>query len=146
MAATYRLGRGRRLMNAMMRAAIRTGIAPGRYVLLTVRGRKSGKPHSTPVIVLAHRGDRWLVAPYGERAWVRNARAAGEVTLNRGRHRETVAIEEVSPEEAAPVLKHYLTQTPITCPFFDVTPESPLADFLREAPQHPVFRLGRATG
>jgi len=29
-------------------------------------------------------GHRWLVAGYGPVNWVRNARAAGEVTLSRG--------------------------------------------------------------
>ena len=143
MAPSYRLGLGRRLLNALVRAALWAGFAPRRFALLTVPGRRSGTPHSTPVIVLRRGADRWLVAPYGERAWVKNARAAGRVTLSRGRRRVTVPIEEVGAEEAGPVLKEYLTQTPITRRFFDVTPDSPLADFVREAPRHPVFRLGR---
>ena len=142
MATTYRLGLGRRILNALVRGALWAGIAPPRFALLTVPGRRSGKPHSTPVIVLRRGADRWLVAPYGERAWVKNARAAGQVTLSRGRRRVTVPAEEVGAEEAGPVLKDYLLQTPITRPFFDVAPEAPLADFVREAPRHPVFRLG----
>jgi hypothetical protein len=82
------------------------------------------------------------VAPYGERAWVKNARAAGTVTLSRGCRDETVRVEEVSAVEAAPVLKQYLGETPITRKFFSVAPDAPLADFIREAPRHPVFRLG----
>ena len=142
MATTYRLSLGRRLVNALVRAALWAGIAPTRFALLTVPGRRSGQQRSTPVIVLRRGGDRWLVAPYGERAWVKNARAAGQVTLSRGRRRVTVPIEEVGAEQAGPVLKDYLAQTPITRPFFDVSPDSPLADFVREAPRHPVFRLG----
>jgi hypothetical protein len=84
---------------------------------------------------------RWLVAPYGEVGWVRNARAAGEVTLRRGRRAETVAIVEVVPAEAAPVLKRYVSEVPITRPYFDVTPASDLAAFAAEAARHPVFRL-----
>ena len=143
MAAPYRLGLGRRILNTLVRGALWAGIAPTRFALLTVPGRRSGKPHSTPVIVLRRGADRWLVAPYGERAWVKNARAAGRVTLSRGRRRVTVPVQEVGAEEAGPVLKDYLGQTPITRPFFDVAPEAPLADFVREAPRHPVFRLGR---
>ena len=60
-------------------------------------------------------------------ACVRNARAAGEVTLSRGRRAETVAIVESPPAEAAPVLKRYVTGVPITRPYFDVTPASDLA-------------------
>ena len=146
MAATYRLSIGRRIGNALMRAALWTGVAPARFALLTVPGRRSGKPHSTPVIVLRHGGERWLVAPYGERAWVRNARAAGRVALSRGRRRVTVPVEEVGPDEAESVLKDYLEQTPITRPFFNVAPDAPVEDFVREAPRHPVFRLGAPTG
>jgi hypothetical protein len=54
-----------------------------------------------------------IVAPYGEVGWVRNARAAGQVTLRRGRRSEAVSIIEVSPENAAPVLKKYLVQVPV---------------------------------
>ncbi|HEV8641934.1 MAG TPA: nitroreductase family deazaflavin-dependent oxidoreductase [Methylomirabilota bacterium] len=143
MADTYQLWEGRRLLNALVRVAVRLGVAPKRFYLLTVRGRKSGRLYSIPIIVLTRGGERWLIAPYGERAWVRNARAAGRVTLSRGRQRETLAVREVGPEEAAPILKQYLGETPITRRFFDVTPEAPLADFAREAPRHPVFRLVR---
>jgi deazaflavin-dependent oxidoreductase (nitroreductase family) len=142
MAAAYRLGLGRRLVNLLVRGALWAGIAPTRFALLTVPGRRSGTPHSTPVIVLRRGAGRWLVAPYGERAWVRNARAAGRVTLSRGRRRVTVPVEEVGAEEAGPVLQAYLARTPVTRPFFGVAPDSPLADFVREAPRHPVFRLG----
>jgi deazaflavin-dependent oxidoreductase (nitroreductase family) len=145
MADTYRLWEGRRLLNALVRVAVRLGVAPKRFYLLTVRGRKSGRPYSIPIIVLSRGGERWLIAPYGERAWVRNARAAGRVTLSRGRQRETLAVREVGPEDAAPILKQYLGQTPITRRFFDVTPQAPLADFAREAPRHPVFRLVRTS-
>ncbi len=144
MAETYRLTLPRLMANAAMRAALWAGVAPKRYALLTVRGRKSGRQFSTPVIILDRPDGRWLVSPYGEREWVKNARAAGQVTLSRGRRRATVPIEEVGVDEAAPVLKDYLAHTPITRPFFDVTPDAPLADVVREAPRHPVFRLGHA--
>jgi deazaflavin-dependent oxidoreductase (nitroreductase family) len=128
-------------VNAVVRLAVWTRLAPERFHLLVVRGRLSGRPRSTPIIVHAQGGHRWLVAPYGERAWVRNARAAGRVMLRRGWRTETVTVEEVGALEAAPVLKQYLGETPITRPFFAATPDAPLADFVREAPDHPVFRL-----
>jgi deazaflavin-dependent oxidoreductase (nitroreductase family) len=106
-----------------------------------VRGRKSGQPYSTPVTLVEENGQRWLVAPYGEVGWVRNARAAGIITLSRGRKYESVSIVELPPEDAAPVLKEYLAQAPVVRPFFDVTPKSELADFVAEAPRHPVFRI-----
>jgi hypothetical protein len=72
---------------------------------------------------------------------VRNARAAGQVTLSRGRRSETVAMVELEPAEAAPVLKQYVTEVPITRPFFEARPDSPLEAFASEAPRHPVFRI-----
>jgi deazaflavin-dependent oxidoreductase (nitroreductase family) len=137
----YELTFWRRLANAAMRLALRLGIAPRRYALLTVRGRKSGRAYSTPVIVLRQNSARFLVAPYGERSWVRNARAAGEVTLSRGGVAETLRIEELDADEAAPLLKRYVQETPITRPYFAVAPDAPVDAFVAEAPRHPVFRL-----
>src|SRR5262245_2848006 len=131
----------RRLTNAAVRFGVRIGIVPRRFYLLTVRGRKSGNPIRFPPSCSLGKGQRWLVAPYGERMWVKNARAAGRVTLSRRLQKETVALQEVGPLEAAPVLKQYLSETPITRRFFSVTPAAALADFVREAPRHPVFRV-----
>lgn len=142
MTATYRLTIPRRIINLLMKAFLRLGLAPRKYYMLTVRGRKSGKLYSTPVIIMEDNGQRWLVAPYGERAWVKNARAEGQVVLSRGRHSEAVAIrEELDPAQSAPVLKRYITEVSITRKFFDVTPSSPLEEFIAEAPRHPVFRI-----
>lgn len=140
MAKTYALGASRRLVNAGISPLARLGVAGRHTYILTVRGRKTGRVYSTPVI-LVEDGERWLVAPYGEVGWVRNARAAGEVEITRSRRSETMSIEEVAPEQAAPVLKQYLKSVSVVRPFFDVTPESPLDEFVTEAPRHPVFRL-----
>jgi len=88
-------------------------------------------------------GQRWLVAPYGEVAWVRNARVSREVTLSRGKRVERFVLFDVEPDEAASVLKRYVAQVPVTRPFFDVTRRSSLEAFAAEAARHPVFRLVR---
>lgn len=140
MARTYRLGVSRRLVNALIGPLARLGLAGRHTYILTVRGRKTGRAYSTPVRLIEN-GERWLVAPYGEVGWVRNARAAGEMEINRAGRSETLSIEEVAPEQAAPVLKQYLRSVPVVRPFFDVTPDSPLGEFVTEASRHPVFRL-----
>jgi deazaflavin-dependent oxidoreductase (nitroreductase family) len=122
-------------------ALTRRGLGDRHTYVLTVAGRKTGKSHSTPVRLVEIGAGRWLVAPYGEVAWVRNARAAGEVTLARGGRDETFRIEELNPAQAAPVLRDYLKAVAVVRPFFGVRPDSPLADIEREAPHHPVFRL-----
>ncbi|GIW07458.1 MAG: hypothetical protein KatS3mg060_2263 [Dehalococcoidia bacterium] len=141
MARTYRLNFQRKLANRLMRALLRLGVAPNTTYLLTVRGRKSGRPHTTPVTLVEEGGRRWLVAPYGPVNWVRNVRAAGQVTLARGRRSETVKIEELAPSDAAPVLRLYATRVPITRPYFDASPDAPVEAFAAEAARHPVFRI-----
>jgi deazaflavin-dependent oxidoreductase (nitroreductase family) len=119
-----------------MRLLLRLGLAPRTTVLLTVPGRRSGAPRSTPVTLVEEDGQRWLVAPYGPVGWVHNTRAAGHVELSRGRRSETVRVRELGPEAAAPVLKAYVERVPITQSYFDAAPDAPLAAFVAEAPKH----------
>jgi deazaflavin-dependent oxidoreductase (nitroreductase family) len=109
--------------------------------MLTVPGRKSGEYHSNPVSIVQDGENKYLVSPYGEVNWVKNSRAAGEVTLGRGGRSTRYAIEEVSPEVSGQVLKMYMTQETITQPYFDAKPISPVEEFIAEAHRHPVFRL-----
>jgi deazaflavin-dependent oxidoreductase (nitroreductase family) len=135
----------RKALNAMMAGMLRRGIGPSEIWLLTTRGRKTGTPRTTPVSLVEMDGTRYLVSPYGTPAWVHNARAAGEVTLQRGKRKEVRPIEELGPEQAAPVLKRYVEHERIVRPWFDAKPDAPAEAFVAEAPSHPVFRLGAAT-
>jgi deazaflavin-dependent oxidoreductase (nitroreductase family) len=128
-----------RLNNWLFKGLLRLGIAPKGTYLLSVRGRRSGRLYSTPVILVAQGTQRWLVAPYGAVNWVRNARAAGRVTLSRGRRSETVTVSELGPDASAPVLKAYIQRVRVARPYFDATPASPLEAFAAEAARHPVF-------
>ena len=142
MGRTYRRTLLRRVGNVLMTGALKVGFGPMNTRLLTVRGRKSGREYTTPVN-LVHRDDAWyLVAPYGEVSWVRNARPAGEVTLRKGRSSTVCRIEELHGADAAPVLADYFRQNGITRPFFDAAPSDGDA-WLRETARHPVFRLSQ---
>jgi deazaflavin-dependent oxidoreductase (nitroreductase family) len=113
----YRVTFGKRLTNWLISALIRLGAMPKTSYLLTTRGRRTGRPHTTPVTVVEDHGQRYLVAPYGPVAWVRNARADPLVTLSRGGRSETVRLEEVrDPAEAARVLKRYVEQVALVRP------------------------------
>ena len=90
MARTYRLTPATRLINRLFAGLIKVGIAASYAHILTVRGRTTGRLHSTPVDVIMVGQDRWLVGAYGPSNWTRNARAADEVTLRRGRHSQAV--------------------------------------------------------
>jgi deazaflavin-dependent oxidoreductase (nitroreductase family) len=108
--------------------------------LLTVRGRKSGEPRTTPIWVTVQNGQRWVISPYGQVQWVRNLRAAGEATLTRGRHIERVTAVEPGPQEAAPLLKSTLAEMPsFLRAYFDVTPNSSREEFECEVLKHPIF-------
>ena len=141
MAATFRQTPLRQLGNLLITPLARLGLAGKRTHILTVRGRKSGRRYSTPVQLVIDDGARWLVAPYGEREWVKNARAAGEVDLTRAGRTRRHRIEEVGADEAAPVLREYLRTTPVVTSFFDAEADAPLDAFAAEADRHPVFRL-----
>ncbi len=141
MAKKYQVNGMVRLVNRLTMQLMRWNIARPHAYLLTVRGRKTGKEYSVPVTILEQAGKRYLVPPYGEVNWVRNARVAGRVILTRGKYSETCSISQVSPEDSAPVLKEYLTVEPITRPYFDAGPDSPWEAFVADASRHPVFVL-----
>lgn len=142
MAKTFGVGVVGRTTNAVMAALLRRGVKIGGNVLLTVPGRTSGEPRTTPVTILEWNGERWLQSPYGNVNWVRNLRAAGHATLTRGRQVEPIAVVELTPAEAAPVYKETFATFPAFIKsHFDVTPESPLAAFEAEAARHPMFRV-----
>jgi hypothetical protein len=61
-----------------------------------------------PVNVLTRGNKRYLVAPRGYTEWVRNAIAAGRVSLRKGRRSEEFGIRLVSDEEKPEILKSYL--------------------------------------
>jgi deazaflavin-dependent oxidoreductase (nitroreductase family) len=141
MAETFTLAPWRRAANWSIARMLRLGMPMGNNYLLTVPGRKTGTPHSTPVTLLERGGDRYLVAPYGVVDWVRNARVAGKVTLSRGRIQEHIDIDELEPSDAAPVLKQYVHEVPIVRPYFDADPDSDLELFEADARRKAVFRL-----
>lgn len=141
MTATYRKTLVRRAGNVLIAPLVRLGLAGRRTHILTVRGRKSGTRYSTPVSLVLDDDHRWLVAPYGERQWVKNARAAGEVELTRAGRTTRHRIEEIGPEEAAPILREYLRTTRVVRPYFAAQADAPLEAFQAEADRHPVFRV-----
>ena len=141
MAKTFQVNFATRMRDSLLMTLQRAGVNMGTMSLLTVRGRKSGQPHTVPVRLVEQDGQRWLVAPYGPVQWVRNLRVVGQAMLTRGRRSEAISVTELPAGEAAPILKQYLIHVADVRPYFDVTRDSPLEAFEREAPRHPVFRI-----
>lgn len=136
-----RRGWVRRAVDGLVTAMVRRGTGPRGTVLLTVAGRTSGEPRTTPVTLVERDGVRWLVAPYGPVGWVRNVRAAGVVEARRGRRTERLVAEEVDAATGAPVLRQYLQEVAVVRRVFDVAPGDPVEAFVPLVPTHPVFRL-----
>ncbi len=118
------------------------GIAPNYMVTLEVKGRRSGRIISFPLVIVILDGERYLVSMLGADAtWVRNVRAAGgHATLRHGRT-EQVLLEEVAVEKRARVLKAYLRIAPGARPHIPVDMDASLDEFEKIAAAFPVFRL-----
>lgn len=67
--------------------------------MLTVVGRKFGQPITFPVNPLDFEGQRYLIAVRGESNWLKNARAAGEVSLHRGRNHADWTVTDVTDRD-----------------------------------------------
>ena len=100
-------------MNKVFLALQRTGLGMKELPVLTVPGRKSGKPRSTPLSVLEQEGHRYLLEGFPGADWARNVRAAdGRATLSTGKRREQVRLIELDPQEALPVLRAWPVRIP----------------------------------
>jgi deazaflavin-dependent oxidoreductase (nitroreductase family) len=99
MTQTLHPPRGINLFNAIAKPLLAAGMPMGFNGLLTVRGRKSGVPRTTPIAVINVDGRRWVWSPWGEVHWVRNLRAAGRATVEVRRKTEEVTATELSPAE-----------------------------------------------
>ncbi len=141
MARQFKYTLDRRIVNRTIILMLKFGIAPGSYYLLTVTGRKTGRVYSVPVVLVEEGNARWLVAPYGEVDWVKNARASGRVNLVGRKWSGDFAMRELPPEESAGILKKYLEVYPITKPYFVARAGSDKEEFVQEARSKPVFEL-----
>jgi deazaflavin-dependent oxidoreductase (nitroreductase family) len=93
------------------------GIPLGPNGLLTIRGRKSGLPRTTPVAIVEVSGRRWVWAPWGDVQWVRNLRAAGRATISVRRRKEEVAATELNPAQRVAFFRDILGPHQRNIPF-----------------------------
>jgi deazaflavin-dependent oxidoreductase (nitroreductase family) len=131
-----------RIFNRLFAIAIGFGVGLGHNYVVEVRGRKSGRIFSTPIDLLEAGGRRYLVAPRGDTNWVRNARAAGRVTLRKGHQSDDFAVREVGLAERPELLKAYLDRFALTVQrYFPIPRGSPASEFAPIAERYPVFEL-----
>ena len=139
----YRHTTGARIGNGVITRLVGAGLGPKPLRLVTVRSRQTGKAYSTPVVIVESSGGRYWVAVFGETNTVKNARAAGRITLSRGSAREDVRLTELPASERMPHLRARaaLGVSGMVRPYFNVTPQTSDAELLAIAPEHPVFKL-----
>lgn len=131
-----------RVFNRIFGFLVGLGLGFSYNYLLQVRGRKSGKIYSTPIDLLERGGKRFLVAPRGRTQWVRNAEAAGEITLKKGSKRERFRLRALSDQEKPEILKAYLDQFKREVQrYFPVPAGSPAESFRELVESYPAFEL-----
>jgi deazaflavin-dependent oxidoreductase (nitroreductase family) len=104
-------------MNTLLMAVQKLGIPTGPAMVLTVPGRKSGKPRSTPMTPFRYDDHLYVVAGYPGADWAANARAAGTGTLREGRRSRAVKIVELTAAQARPILRIYPGEVPVGVSF-----------------------------
>lgn len=134
----------------IVKTLLRAGLPLGPMVLLTVRGRKSGEPRTTPVDLFEKDGRSFLVSTHRQESsnWVRNLRVAGEGVLQRRHSRRAITVVELPPDAAGAVLKDVLAPR-LALPLrgfvlrrtFSVSPDAALPTFVEAARSHPVFEI-----
>jgi deazaflavin-dependent oxidoreductase (nitroreductase family) len=131
-----------RLFNRAFGFLVGIGIGPMNSYLLEVRGRKSGRIYSTPVSLVVLDSKDFLVAPRGRTQWARNAEAAGEVSLRRGRVRREFRLRAVPEAERPEILKAYLDSYKSAVQrYFPIPAGSPVTAFASLAAHYPAFEL-----
>jgi len=107
-----------------------------------VRGRRSGRTISFPVVIADWEGAEYLVSMLGEQAnWVTNVRAAGGVAILRRGRRENVTLKEVNVADRAPIIRRYAAVAPGGRPHLGLGRNPPLAECEALAPNTPVFQI-----
>ena len=134
----------RNVFNRAVAGLTRAGISVAGSRVLETKGRTSGEARRTPVNLLTVDGREYLVAARGETQWVRNVRAdGGRLTLIKGRQRQSRIAQQLSGDQAIPVLRAYLKRWSFEVGvFFDgVGADSTDDELRRAASEHPVFAL-----
>jgi deazaflavin-dependent oxidoreductase (nitroreductase family) len=134
-----------RMLTPLARFLLTARLPLGFNGLITIRGRKSGLPRTTPVAIIQVSGRRWVWAPWGDVHWVRNLRAAREATIKFRGRRNYVRATELDPEQRVGFFRDVLGPVARGIPFgfwFIRTVDGvDLNDPLDAAQGRPVFEL-----
>jgi hypothetical protein len=131
--------------NRVVKVLHHLGVPLGTIHVITIPGRSSGQPRSTPVSPLTVAGHRYVIAGLKDSNWARNARAAGHGQLTRGRRQEEITLVEVTdPVLRRRVMTAFPTAVPHGVQFFlriGLVDGSQPADFAAASDRVAVFRI-----
>ena len=134
------------LVTPLVKPLLAAGVPLGFNGLITIRGRTSGLPRTTPIAIIEDpSGRRWVWSPWGEVHWVRNLRAAGRATIEVRRQVEDVVARELDAEERVAFFRDVLAPVasglPLGFTFIRVVDGVDLHDPVGAADGRPVFEL-----
>lgn len=136
----YKVTRKVRMANRFMTSLVKRGKTES--WLLTTIGHSSGQRRTIPVTPVEVGGQRYLVAPYGAQAWVKNLRANPKATLQRGGASIRFTAEEVAPDRTGQVLSmYYAANEKYVGEYMYVPGDKTITDFTSVADRYPVFRV-----
>ena len=133
------------MFTPITRPLLAAGVPLGFNGLLTIRGRKSGLPRTTPVAIIEVSGRRWVWSPWGDVHWVRNLRAAGRATITVRGRKEEVRPTELDPTQRVGFFREVLGPVargmPFGAQFIRIVDGVDLDDPLEAAEGRAVFEL-----
>ena len=133
------------IFNPIARLLLGIGVPLGYNGLLTIRGRKTGEPRSTPIAIIDVGGRRWVWAPWGEVHWVQNLRAAGRATIEVRGRKEEVSARELDDAQRLEFFRNVLRpvthRMPFGVQFIKLVDRVDVDDPVGSAKGRPVFEL-----
>lgn len=136
------------VFSPLLKLLLSIGVPVGANGLITIRGRSSGLPRTTPVAIIEVGRRRWIWAPWGDVHWVRNLRAAGRATITVRRRSEEVTAAELDAAERIvyfrDILGPYARSIPFGVQFIRLVDGVDLNDPIGAAQGRVVFELHSA--
>ncbi len=122
------------------------GLLGNRFLLLTHKGRKSGRLYDTVIEVIKHdpaTNTYYVVSGFGKRSdWFRNIQKTPEVTITVGRRRMRARARVLPTDEAVAVFKdfirHHPTELKVLLRLYGYSSMDTEADMRRFVEEYPV--------
>jgi deazaflavin-dependent oxidoreductase (nitroreductase family) len=111
---------------------------PDLIARLSVPGRRTGRWHSVPIVVLEHEQNRYLVSYRGASDWALNLQASHHARLTKLGHTEEITVADVPAAERKPLLEAYRNR------YGQMPTVAAVLHALPDPADHPVFRIDEA--